>query len=303
MKFLIFALLVSLAASQLPVPRPGPVSPGILAPVPLPAMIPGIVNPSINPFITGPLNGLLSNPVFNLGLLVPSPLLPFGRRAGVGKRQVVPPPPPPPPQPPMPMPVPGPFPLSPLVRPPGPYIPNYAPRFAPPLFNPFLNPAVNPAIPGMFNTLLQGNIMGGIFGKRSSDDEIANRTLCKYTNTPKPFLSCVGQIKSECEVTPILTALKGVSITRSNLTIVPEEVNGVQVYRIVSLSLSELPSKKVTLVHPSSHENVLVSIFHSPKITDQGLLIEDSKCWNNFVSLMKDQTPEDIRFSLMLKIF
>jgi len=284
MKFIIFALLISLAATQVP----GPVSPGILAPVPLPAMIPGIVNPSINPFVTGPLNGLLSSPIFNMGLLVPSPLLPFGRRAGVGKRQV-------------PVPIPAPLPLSPLVPSPGPYIPNYAPRFAPALFNPFLNPAVNPAIPGMFNTLLQGNIMGGLFGKRSSDDEVANRTLCKYTNTPKPFLSCVGETKFECEVTPFLTALKDISITRSNLTIVPEEVNGVQVYRIVSLSLSELPSKKVTLVHPSSHENVLISIVNSRKITEHGLLVEDSECWNNFVSIMKDQTPEDIRFSLILK--
>ena len=51
--------------------------------------IPGIVNPSLNPFVTGPLNGLLSSPIFNMGLLVPSPLLPFGRRAGVGKREVV----------------------------------------------------------------------------------------------------------------------------------------------------------------------------------------------------------------------
>jgi hypothetical protein len=39
--------------------------------------------------VTGPLNGLLSNPIFNMGLLVPSPLLPFGRRAGVGKREVI----------------------------------------------------------------------------------------------------------------------------------------------------------------------------------------------------------------------
>ena len=64
----------------------------------------------------------------------------------------------------------GPLGLSPLVPSPGPYIPNFAPRFAPPLFNPFLNPAVNPAIPGMFNTLLQGNIMGGLFGKRSVEE-------------------------------------------------------------------------------------------------------------------------------------
>jgi hypothetical protein len=79
---------IAIVNSQAVAPGLPPGMHGLLGPVPLPAMIPGIINPSYNPFISGPINGLMSNVIFNPGLLLPSPLLPFGRRAGVGKREV-----------------------------------------------------------------------------------------------------------------------------------------------------------------------------------------------------------------------
>ena len=103
----------------------------------------------------------------------------------------------------------------------------------------------------------------------------------------------------ECTVTPKLTALKGVSVKLSNLTIVPEVADGVKVYRIVSWTQDTVP-EKWTLVHPVTHENILVSIFSSAKIEGAGLLVDDKECWSKFESVLRDLAPENIRFSFIL---
>jgi len=150
----------------------------------------------------------------------------------------------------------------------------------------------------MFNTLLQGNIMGGLFGKRSVE-EVGNTTLCSYTNV-KDILSCRGEKNFECTVTPRLTELNGANVRLSNLTLVPEVVDGVNVYRIVSWEPTTTMVRKWTLVHPVKHENILVSIFSSPKVEGTGLIVEDRECWSKFESVLEDLKPENIRFSFIL---
>jgi hypothetical protein len=190
------------------------------------------------------------------------------------------------------------FPISPLINSPGPIVPNFAPRFASPLFNPFLNPANNPAIGGIFNTMARSSVMGGLFGKRAAE-EVVNKTLCSYTSM-KSILNCRGgEVSFECVVKPILSVLGDATFRLSNLTVVPEVVNGVKIYRIVSLTTDLVP-EKITLVHPVSHKNILLSLFSSVKITEPGLLVDDSKCWSKFESIIADTTPETVRFSLII---
>lgn len=96
-----------------------------------------------------------------------------------------------------------------------------------------------------------------------------------------------------------MTELKGVNIKLSNLTIVPEVVDGVRLYRIVSWTQDTIP-EKWTFVHPVSHENILVSIFSSSKIEGTGLFVENKECWSKFESVLEDLMPENIRFSFIL---
>ena len=107
------------------------------------------------------------------------------------------------------------------------------------------------------------------------------------------------KINFECTVKPVLSVLNDTTLRMSNLTVVPAVVDGVKVYRIVSITADMVP-EKLTLIHPVTHKNVSISLFSSPKVTQSGLLVDDSKCWSQFESVIAETTPENVRFSLII---
>ncbi len=86
--FIWFVFVSVVSGADKPILDMGFISSTGRKPVALPSMIPSIVNPAANPFVVGPLDSLFSSKIYNPGLLLPSPLLPFGRRLLVGKRGI-----------------------------------------------------------------------------------------------------------------------------------------------------------------------------------------------------------------------
>jgi len=134
------------------------------------------------------------------------------------------------------------------------------------------------------------------YGKREIIDP--NTTICTLV-TQKPSLMCRGaELDLTCPVRPIhITRELGNSTLRlENLSIVPEDVNGVRVYRILSRKDDVVQRWSVT--SPITNKNVLLSFYMSEKIDEPGFIVTDEKCWERFETVfVKDR---DVRLSLVV---
>jgi hypothetical protein len=191
--------------------------------------------------------------------------------------------------------------VGPAVVPPvaAPIIPPIAP-FGLGLGLPFMNPLFNPLL-GLgllrpFGLGLPFRRFRPIVGKREIMDR--NATICTLV-TQKPSLMCRGvDLDFTCPVRPIHISreLGNSTIRLENLSIVPEEVNGVRVYRI--WSMKDTTVQKWTVTSPVTSRNVLLSFYMSEKIDEPGFIVTDEKCWDRFDEIFaKDR---NVRLSLVI---
>jgi len=197
--------------------------------------------------------------------------------------------------------------VHPAVAPP--VVPPVAAPIVPPVapfplglpFNPLFNPLMVPPFLGLglglgLGGLLPFRRLRPIGGKREVVDHSA--TICTLV-TQKSSLMCRGaELDLTCPVRPIhITRELGNSTFRlENLSIVPEEINGIRLFRI--LSRKDEVVQRWTVTSPVTSRNVLLSFYFSEKIDEPGFIVTDEKCWEKFESIfVKDRS---VRLSLVI---
>jgi hypothetical protein len=165
-----------------------------------------------------------------------------------------------------------------------------------PLFNPLLNPFLFRPFGFGFGGLLPFRRFRPIVGKREVVDR--NATICTLV-TQKSTLMCRGvELDLTCPVRPIhITRELGNSTFRlENLSIVPEEISGIRVFRI--LSRKDDVVQRWTVTSPVTSKDVLLSFYFSEKIDEPGFIVTDEKCWERFESIfVRDRS---VRLSLVI---
>lgn len=127
-----------------------------------------------------------------------------------------------------------------------------------------------------------------------------NRTLCTISTATKSIV-CKGlkvEHTFECPVVPKLTGiLETLRLRLADLIVkIDESSSKVELLKLVTRK----SQGKFTFVHPTTHKEEVLVVRHSKDIKTPGFWVEDAKCFQKVVRLVKDVQPE--KFRLILNI-
>lgn len=174
------------------------------------------------------------------------------------------------------------------------------------VFPPFM-PHMRPGLLFRGRMLTLGMGLPGI-GKRDVDQVIEaednstvvvshhNRTLCTISTATK-VLSCKGlkvEEPIECPVVPELGLVEKLRLRLADLIVkVDVTSDKVEVLKLVSRK----SQGKFTFVHPRTHHEEIL-VVRQVEDVEPGFLIKDVKCFERFVTLVKNVQPEKFRLVL-----
>jgi len=151
--------------------------------------------------------------------------------------------------------------------------------------------------------LMRLALMGGLLGKRDLTEMEAmlntinaNSSVCSISSENSTLI-CHIVAKNEnleCQVTPKFEKLGRLNLTTINMDVVPEKINSEDIFRIHSNKTED----KFTFVDSESKKPVTLSLFNSDKITEQGFLVRDEKCWSRFETLLRESNEKNVRLSI-----
>jgi len=165
---------------------------------------------------------------------------------------------------------------------------------------------------GLFGRgLLGGGLIGRRFlGKRDVENQITqiesekaiaeNRTICSISSQSN-MLSCKGpklEHNVDCEVISTLGGgrLEDVKLRVDNLTLRPELINNIGVFKIVGKNDQE----EVTFVDPVDKKSHLLFLFAEQVVKKHGFIVRDRECYAQVVKLAATVVPE--KFNLVLAL-
>jgi len=203
------------------------------------------------------------------------------------------------------VPVPAPVPV-PVPAPLGLPVP-FVPPFFGGLFPRFLFPGLGfPFGPFGFGLGLgRFGLLGGLgrfrFGKRSVDTFPeqwlnGNRTICRFEQA-RSVIRCDGEQDFECAVEARLDEIKGITVRLPNLNMVQDVIRA-QGKEVPCVRVLSRVTGTSTLVNPRTSKDVVLSVYSSPSVSEQGWLVRDEQCYRRIEGLVTRLGIENLRFAI-----
>lgn len=101
----------------------------------------------------------------------------------------------------------------------------------------------------------------------------------------------------ECAVEARLDEIKGITVRLPSLNMV-QDVIRVQGREVPCVRVLSRVTGTSTLVNPRTSNNVVLSIFSSPSVTEQGWLVRDEQCYRRIEGLVTRVGTENLRFAI-----
>lgn len=143
-------------------------------------------------------------------------------------------------------------------------------------------------------------------GKRDVENQITqievdqaiaeNRTICSIS-TESHVLSCKGPNpvqNIDCELISTLGRFEDVKLRVNKLTLQPELIQNIGVFRIIG------KSQDVTFVDPVDKKSHLLYLFSEQTVKKHGFIVRDRECYAQVVKMAASVVPE--KFSLVLAL-
>jgi hypothetical protein len=151
--------------------------------------------------------------------------------------------------------------------------------------------------------LLRLALLGGL-GKRDVS-EVANMlnsttlnsTICGISSATNK-LTCHIVAKNEnidCKIIPRMDKIERLNLTSIDMDVVPVRIGSDDIFRIHSTKEN---STNMTFMDEKTSKPVLLSLFQSEKISEQGFQVADKQCWTRFETLLRESNEKSVRVSL-----
>jgi hypothetical protein len=101
----------------------------------------------------------------------------------------------------------------------------------------------------------------------------------------------------ECAVEARLDEIKGITVRLPNLNLIQDVIRA-QGKEVPCVRVLSRVTGTSTLVNPRTNKDVVLSVYSSPSVSEQGWLVRDEQCYRRIEGLVTRLGIDNLRFAI-----